>query len=347
MLRISSAGGFFEYYHIKKTLNRLVNTSAMDADKNRPDYIYIKYSVYRKTMAERRQQFDRHWVSVFVQPFGKWWKTLKHSIAWRLLEVAKTGDQHERQKAIHTLTKIDKLKDWDYQHLAQTCDARTAISLARHECNLRWFVQPKGRGSVRAPKSLIREMRRYMKGLNDCECVKHLRHNVLNDFGIVRTYIDQKGHKPLSKRSITPQEFEFIVQCLHVFFHVTRDLKQAQKLIDRGFLQTLIEVQKLFHSNTEVSYLLAKVLSNLSLCPGMAEHFFVTGWVGLLASMSRHPDIRVQVTAAKALSNMDESDFNHFQYPSRVYPLYPKFCSMQKPEVDIVFVHGLLGNCIS
>lgn len=249
----------------------------MDADKNRPDYIYIKYSVYKKSMAERRLQFDRNWVAVFVQPFGKWWKTLKHSVAWRLLEVAKTGDQHQRQKAIQTLAKIDRLKDWDYQHLAQICDARTAISLARNECNLRWFIQPKGRGSVRSPKSLIREMRRFLNDLTDSECVKHLRRNVLNDFAIVRTYIDNKAHKPLGQCSITPQEFEFIVQCLHVIFHVTRDLQQAQTLINRGFLQTLIEVQKLFYHNTEVSFLLSKIMSNLSLCSGSADHFFVTG----------------------------------------------------------------------
>lgn len=41
---------------------------------------------------------------------------------------------------------------------------------------------------------------------------------------------------------------------------------------------------------------------------------------------------------------MDLDDVNRFEYQPRIYPLYPKNRCRQKPEVDIVFVHGLLGN---
>lgn len=45
-----------------------------------------------------------------LHPVSKWWKSFKHSIAWRLLERAKTGDQHDRYKAIRQLALIDHLK---------------------------------------------------------------------------------------------------------------------------------------------------------------------------------------------------------------------------------------------
>lgn len=50
------------------------------------------------------------WINVIVHPIGNWWKTVKHSIAWGLLEVAKNGDYHERFKAVRQLSRIDHLK---------------------------------------------------------------------------------------------------------------------------------------------------------------------------------------------------------------------------------------------
>lgn len=341
-----------EYYRLKRTLNHLINTDCLDVDKKRPDYIYIKYSIYRESMAARRQQhqFDRNWVNVFVQPLGKWWKTFKHSVAWRLLEVAKTGDHYDRLKAVHQLSRIAHLKDWDYQHLAQICDARTAVSLARHECDARWFVRPRALGAVRAPKSLIAEMRDLLATLTPaCRCVPHFRANVLGNFAILRgfepTAAERHRLQPLASCKITQPEFVCLTQCLHVMFHVSRDPAQARRLIDAGLLQTLMEVHKLFHRNVEMQFLLAKVLANVALAAGDVLHdVFCTGWVGVLAQMARNPDLRVQVTAAKALTNLDADDHNGFAYTSRVYPLYPQFCSRRRPAVDVVFVHGLLGG---
>lgn len=45
-----------------------------------------------------------------MHPLGNWWKSVKHSVAWRLLEVAKSGDYHDRVKAVHQLARIDHLK---------------------------------------------------------------------------------------------------------------------------------------------------------------------------------------------------------------------------------------------
>lgn len=45
-----------------------------------------------------------------VHPVGNWWKSVKHSVAWRLLGVAKHGNYRERIKAVHQLARIDHLK---------------------------------------------------------------------------------------------------------------------------------------------------------------------------------------------------------------------------------------------
>lgn len=340
------AGVFYEYYRLKWTLNSMVNTDVLDIDKKRPDYIYIKYSIYRESMAQLKykQEYDKNWINVIIHPFGKWWKSIKHSIAWRLLEISRSGDHHDRLKAVRQLSRIDHLKDWDYQHLAQICDARTAISLARHQCDGRWFIPPRAHGAVRQPKSIIAEIRKQIDLLKPCKCIDHFNGAALNKFAILKGYEDDPTYLPIRRCRITKQEYEFLKQCMEVMFHLTRDAESAKTLIKDGFLQTLMEVQKLFYYNNEMRFLLAKVMANLSLCKDATYDFFATGWVGVLADWSQDPELRVQVTAAKALINMDADDTNDFKYQPRLYPLYPKTRMQQKAAVDIVFVHGLLGG---
>jgi len=45
-----------------------------------------------------------------LHPVGKWWKSMKHSVAWRLLKLAQHGNQFDRLKAVHQLAMIDHLK---------------------------------------------------------------------------------------------------------------------------------------------------------------------------------------------------------------------------------------------
>lgn len=329
-------------------LNSLVNTDVLDIDKKRPDYIYIKYSIYRETMNELRTkaEYDKNWINVIVNPFGKWWKSIKHSIAWRLLEVAKTGDLHDRLKAVYQLARIDKLKDWDYQHLAQLCDARTAISLARNFCDTRWFLSPFAFGVVRHPKSLIYEIRQHLEAIKPCKCINHFHENTFNRFCILKNYTyDATYQTDEGLRCVaTKQEAECLKQCLEVLFHLTKDTGTVAEMVRVGILSTLIEIEKLFPQSGEMRFLLSKVMANISMCNEFSYDFFVTGWVGLLAQWTRSDDLRLQVTAAKALANMDVDDNLSFTYQPRVYPLYPRTRIRTEPEVDIVFVHGLLGK---
>lgn len=233
--------------------------------------------------------------------------------------------------------------DWDYQHLAQICDYRTAISLARNFCDVRWFLQPYAHGVTREPKSLIYDLQQHLNTVKTNPCVRHFYGTLLNKFTILkdyeynRTYFTQPSY-------VTKQDVDFFKQLLDVLYHITKNDKIIQELIASGILQTLMEIQKLFKNNADMTFLLSKVLANMSMCREFGYDFFVTGWVGMLARWSRHQDLRVQVTAAKALANMDMDDNLTVRYQSRIYPLYPRARVRQKSNVDIVFVHGLLGK---
>ncbi len=46
---------------MEQSLNSLVNTNVLDIDKKRHDYIYLKYSIYKESLAEMKnsQTYDK------------------------------------------------------------------------------------------------------------------------------------------------------------------------------------------------------------------------------------------------------------------------------------------------
>lgn len=116
------------------------------------------------------------------------------------------------------------------------------------------------------------------------------------------------------------------------------------QIIEAGGLVTVMEMYKIFSEHLEIRFLLSKIIANLSVCSDKAEDFFVTGWVGVLAKWTTHMDMRIRVVASKSLCNLDLDDYFQCLYPYRVYPLYPRHRTQQKPEMDVIFVHGLLGG---
>lgn len=223
------------------------------------------------------------------------------------------------------------------------CDARTAISLARNFSDVRWFLPPTHFGAQRGPKCIISDFDRHLGQLKSCKCLNNFYLNVFDRFKILNDYL-YTTKVTSNGTSVSRQEYDFIRKCLEALFHLTRTTEQANILIESGILATLMETLKLFHNDLNMRFLLAKVLANLSMCHGHSNDFFVTGWVGVLARWTRNPDIRIQVTAAKALANLDIDDEYPNKYQSKVYPLYPLTRSRQKQQLDIVFIHGLLGK---
>lgn len=232
--------------------------------------------------------------------------------------------------------------DWDYQHLAQMCNARTAISLARHFSDTRWFLPPPNFGAVRQPKSLISDIQKHFSALQPNQCLSKFHSTVFDKFSILKGY--EYTLATTTGVAVTRQEYDFLRKCLEALWHLTQDAATAEALLKQGFLQTLMEVLKLFHADVNLRFLIVKIIANFTVCHTYYNDFFVTGWIGVLSRWTRNPDIRVQATAAKALANLDVDDIYPSKYHAKVYPLYPQIRSRQKPQLDVIFIHGLLGK---
>lgn len=221
------------------------------------------------------------------------------------------------------------------------CNARTAISLARHFSDNRWFLPPPNFGALRHPKSVIYDIREHFIRLQPHPCLNNFMSTVFDKFSILNNYEYTKSTS--NGMAVTRQDYDFLRKCLEATYHLTQDADVAETLLKQGFLQTLMEALKLFHADVNLRFLLAKIIANLTICHSYYNDFFVTGWIGVLSRWTRNPDIRIQATAAKALTNLDVDDIYPNEYRAKIYPLYPLIRARQKPQLDVIFIHGLLG----
>lgn len=83
--------------------------------------------------------------------------------------------------------------------------------------------------------------------------------------------------------AVLRQDYEFLRKCLEALNHLTQDSEIAEALLKQGFLSTLMEIMKLFHSDINLRFVLAKIVANFSVFPEYYNDFFVTGWIGVLS----------------------------------------------------------------
>lgn len=74
----------------------------------------------------------------------------------------------------------------------------------------------------------------------------------------------------------------------------------------------------------------------------MFDFCSLIGWITVLSEWVNHEDVRVSIPAAKTLANLDFD--NDHEYSRSLYLLYPLTRTTKDREVDVVFIHGLLGG---
>lgn len=212
----------------------MMDTRVLDC-KKRPDYIYINYSIYRETQQrlQKKQEVNKNFVNILSNPAIKWWKSIKHSLAWRLLKMAQHGDKEDRIKAIHQLTLLKHLKVADYQHLAQICDSHTAIALARSECDMRWFLPPKKQGVITNPKVLLKRIHNLLDDLKSHQCAQKLLKKTFGRYTFKDVAVEQQQMpRSVGIKAIQKDEIEMLKQCVDVLLHLTEDPHVADQVRD-------------------------------------------------------------------------------------------------------------------
>lgn len=141
-------------------------------------------------------------------------------------------------------------------------------------------------------------------------------------------------------------EDDHIMQSLDHFLHLTLNPESCEQIVQHDGLDILIDIYKNFKDNFNVKMILCKIITNMSSVnsESMLDHLFKSGWIYLMSKWHSDDDLRIQVFASTFLNNLDKYDKRKLIYRPKLYPLYPRGKTVKNPDLDLVFVHGLLGG---
>lgn len=233
--------------------------------------------------------------------------------------------------------KLD-LNDWEFQYLAQYCDAATAIQLARHHANPKLIRRPLGK--FRNKSDIISDIKTMLDHLSNFPCVKFILDNT-NAFENIRD-VDHDA-SPIDLH----EENDHIIESLDHLLHLTNNPEISLKIAENDGLELLTDIFKNFESadSLDIRMVLAKVVTNMSSAhESMGKFFHKSGWIYLLSKWQNDNDLRIQVLASTGLHNLDKFDKSGFVYQPKMYPLHPRGRANTDPNLDVIFVHGILGG---
>ncbi|XP_012284390.2 protein SERAC1 [Orussus abietinus] len=355
---ITFAGSCWVLYQIRRIsqiLQSAVNTNVLQLEQGLTQYIYLDDSRFEDVVFWENklnlEEFVKESRPSTYSYLKTNWSSFHRNWAYKLLHVAQTGSKSDRWKALCSLSRSSHLNDWDYRHMAQMLNAKTAIILARMP-NLepRFFLKPPY-DHVRLKLDDVRKRLCSMlinlnKSCNGChKCLSEFidkrlcnyqQESLFQDYDLVITGMTMA-------RSVVWDQNLF-QNCIQAIYHHSTFACHVRDIIDAKGLSVLMDVQKLFPADLDISVLLAEVLSNISIHSEYLDDIFRSGWIGVLAVWSHHEDVRLSATAARALANLDAEDDHNEKYPTRIYLLHPLYRDEMSKKLDVIFVHGLLGG---
>lgn len=258
----------------------------------------------------------------------------------KTLRVAKNSTSpFQRRKAIKNLSSIRlDLDDWEFQFLAQYCDSQMAVSLSRSFCDPNLIAKPRLFGKSRSNCDIIADIKNMFDSMKDHPCVKFILETTSAFENIKDVDHDASLHE-------LHHENDHIMESLDHFLHLTNNPELSLRIAEHDGLEIMSNIYKNFADNTNIRLIIAKIITNMTYGNDkIIDYFFKSGWIYLLSSWQHDDDLRIQVFASTSLNNLDKYDNSGFIYQPKLYPLYPRGRINERPELDLIFVHGILGG---
>ncbi|KAF9406303.1 hypothetical protein HW555_013276 [Spodoptera exigua] len=348
IVAITGSSAFCVYYNIRqtcKTINNIVNPKVIDRENKREAaYIYVDDPSYNRTFQVEYDKATRQSVGL-----ARIWKSLKHSLAWRLLWLCRHGNKDQRNIALEQLASFKNNKVWDCCKLAQAMDENTAVLLARTRgVDLRYFLPPpihirRAALSNELVSFKLRDLILAVQNVNPHCCIEHF---LSKYFANVQEAAMESDSIPSKPDNIC--ERDLCISCMDaIYHHVTLfNCKQydedhsIKKLINMGLLPILAETMLRNRNDPDCDLAVLKVLTVLSVHCNLLLDFFKNGLIGELARLIRSKDIRLSSSAAVCLANLS----GEYCYRPGLYLLHPLYRTTSATACDTLLVHGLRGG---
>ncbi|XP_068040796.1 protein SERAC1 isoform X1 [Anomalospiza imberbis] len=367
-------GGFVFITYEVLSLNKLlqIDTQALHQEKLK-SYVYVRTaslspSEYQGITYKARKEIHKAVrrileteAKIFRRPFNEQFSTFDgedHECAlWLLLKRSQSEDKAIRLQAVQDLASNSHWHDYQYVTVAQTCDQRTAIGLARSkDVDLRFFLPPPPLPKIKAVSTgkdypIEDELRLLLVSLPQTgldPCVQYFTSLALRESS--QTLAAQRGGlwcfggnglpycDTLSK--IPSETVELF--CLQALVQHSKISSHCDKIEAKGGLQLLQRIYQLRKDSAKIQRNIIRIIGNMALDERLHSSIVRAGWVSVLAEVMKSPHIIQSSHASRALANLDR-DMVKEKYPDGVYVLHPQYRSSQPVRADILFVHGLLG----
>ncbi|NWS39396.1 SRAC1 protein, partial [Probosciger aterrimus] len=346
----------YEVLSLKKLLQ--IDTQALHQEKLK-SYVYVhtaslNQSEYQGITYQARKEIHKAVRKIleteakfFRRPFKEQFSTFDgedHECAlWLLLKRSQSEDKEVRLQAVQDLANNSHWHDYQYGTVAQTCDQRTAIGLARSkDINLRFFLPPPPLPKIKNDYTIEDELRLLLVSLPQTDldpCVQHFTSLALRESSQILAA--QRGGlwcfggnglpycETLSK--IPSETVELF--CLQALVQHSKVSSHCDKIEAKGGLQLLQRIYQLRKDSAKIQRNIIRIIGNMALDER---------WISVLAEVMKSPHVIQSSHAARALANLDRDTVKE-KYLDGVYVLHPQYRSSQPIRADILFVHGLLG----
>ncbi|XP_016056176.1 PREDICTED: protein SERAC1 isoform X1 [Miniopterus natalensis] len=355
----------YEVLALKKSLT--LDTQGVEREKMK-SYIYVhtdsldKRESYGLTY-QARKELHKTVRKVLVTsakilrgPFADTFSTVDiedHECAsWLLLRKSKSDDRTVRLQAVQDMSEAHHWHDYQYRTIAQACDLRTRVGLARsQQSDLRFFLPPPPLPALKEDSSIEEELRYLLASLPLTEldeCVQYFTSLALSESsqclaaqkgglwcfgGNGLPYAESFGEVP----SATVEMF-----CLEALVKHSEISTHCDKIEANGGLQLLQRLYQLHKDCPKVQRNIMRIIGNMALNEHLHSTIVRSGWVSLLAEALKSPHIMEASHAARTLANLDRETVQE-KYQDGVYVLHPQCRTSQPLKADVLFIHGLLG----
>ncbi|XP_023939344.1 protein SERAC1 [Bicyclus anynana] len=335
----------YHYREINKSIQKIVNTNVFDVEKKfTSEYIYIDDPTYDATMKVEHGLGLSNSVAL-----SRAWKSLKHSLAWKLLWVCRNGSKEQRNTAIEQLGAFKHNKSWDCLRIAQALDKNTAVLLAHTRgVDLRYFLPPpihvrKAAATSELLSYTFKDMIYNLQIINPHSCIQHF---LSKYFVNLQEQIGEVDSSPPKPDSLS--EKELCILCLdalhhHIFLFNQKSYEKdisIKTLIKLGLMPKLSELMLRYKDDSEIDFAVLKILTVLSVYTELLNDFFQNGFIGELARLLKSSDVRLASCSAVCLANLSGDSC----YRPGLFLLYPIYRKKTTHTCDTLLVHGLRGG---
>uniref|UniRef100_A0A2K5NDD4 Protein SERAC1 n=1 Tax=Cercocebus atys TaxID=9531 RepID=A0A2K5NDD4_CERAT len=246
---------------------------------------------------------------------------------WLLLRKSKSDDKTTRLEAVQEMSEAHHWHDYQYRLIAQACDPKTLIGLARSkESDLRFFLLPPPLPSLKEDSSTEEELRQLLASLPQTEldeCIQYFTSLALSE----------------SSQSLAAQKG---LWCLVTKFWAREISTHCDKIEANGGLQLLQRLYRLHKDCPKVQRNIMRIIGNMALNEHLHSSIVRSGWVSIMAEAMKSDRIMEASHAARILANLDRETVQE-KYQDGVYVLHPQYRTSQPIKADVLFIHGLMG----